>query len=69
MTGADLANLVNEAALLAARRIQDAVSQRDLTDADDGTTVSSVEVAAKIGREQLRDERGAQPDATCIPIA
>jgi len=32
MTGADLANLVNEAALLAARRIQDSVSQRDLTD-------------------------------------
>jgi cell division protease FtsH len=33
MTGADLANLVNEAALLAARRRQDAVCQRDLTDA------------------------------------
>ncbi len=33
MTGADLANLVNEAALLAARRNQDAVHQRDLTDA------------------------------------
>jgi cell division protease FtsH len=33
MTGADLANLVNEAALLAARRRQDAVSQRDLLDA------------------------------------
>jgi cell division protease FtsH len=33
MTGADLANLVNEAALLAARRKQDAVHQRDLTDA------------------------------------
>jgi cell division protease FtsH len=33
MTGADLANLVNEAALLAARRSQDAVHQRDLTDA------------------------------------
>ena len=33
MTGADLANLVNEAALLAARRGQDVVSQRDLTDA------------------------------------
>ena len=33
MTGADLANLVNEAALLAARRQQDAVSHRDLTDA------------------------------------
>jgi cell division protease FtsH len=33
MTGADLANLVNEAALLAARRTEDAVSQRDLNDA------------------------------------
>jgi len=33
MTGADLANLVNEAALLAARRGQDVVFQRDLTDA------------------------------------
>jgi cell division protease FtsH len=33
MTGADLANLVNEAALLAARRGHDAVHQRDLTDA------------------------------------
>lgn len=33
MTGADLANLVNEGALLAARRGQDAVTQRDLTDA------------------------------------
>jgi cell division protease FtsH len=32
-TGADLANLVNEAALLAARRGQNEVSQRDLTDA------------------------------------
>jgi cell division protease FtsH len=33
MTGADLANLVNEAALLAAHRTEDAVSQRDLNDA------------------------------------
>jgi cell division protease FtsH len=33
MTGADLANLVNEAALLAARRGQEAVFQRDMTDA------------------------------------
>lgn len=33
MTGADLANLVNEAALLAARRRQPNVTQRDLTDA------------------------------------
>jgi len=33
MTGADLANLVNEAALLAARRGKDVVSQNDLTDA------------------------------------
>jgi cell division protease FtsH len=32
MTGADLANLVNEAALLAARRGQTAVSQRDFTE-------------------------------------
>jgi cell division protease FtsH len=33
MTGADLANLANEAALLAARRRQEVVDQRDLTDA------------------------------------
>jgi cell division protease FtsH len=33
MTGADLANLANEAALLAARRKQEAVHQRDLTEA------------------------------------
>jgi cell division protease FtsH len=33
MTGADLANLVNEAALVAARRRQDVVSQHDLLDA------------------------------------
>ncbi len=33
MTGADLANLVNEAALLAARRADSTVSQRDFTDA------------------------------------
>jgi cell division protease FtsH len=33
MTGADLANLVTEAALLAARREQDHAHQRDLTDA------------------------------------
>jgi cell division protease FtsH len=33
MTGADLANLVNEAALLAARRLLDKVGQRELTDA------------------------------------
>ncbi|GAA4865756.1 ATP-dependent zinc metalloprotease FtsH [Kitasatospora terrestris] len=33
MTGADLANLVNEAALLAVKRKQDAVAQADLSDA------------------------------------
>jgi cell division protease FtsH len=33
MTGADLANLVNEAALLAARRTQETVRQRDLMEA------------------------------------
>jgi cell division protease FtsH len=33
MTGADLANLINEAALLAARRAQSVVHQRDLTEA------------------------------------
>jgi cell division protease FtsH len=33
MTGAELANLVNEAALLAARRAQQTVTHRDLTDA------------------------------------
>ena len=33
MTGAELANLVNEAALLAVKREQDAVGERDLSDA------------------------------------
>ena len=33
MVGADLANVVNEAALLAARREHDSVRQGDLTDA------------------------------------
>ncbi|MFD8704300.1 ATP-dependent zinc metalloprotease FtsH [Kitasatospora sp. NPDC059648] len=33
MTGAELANLVNEAALLAVKRDQDAVNERDLSDA------------------------------------
>ena len=33
MVGADLANLVNEAALLAARREHDQVQQSDFTDA------------------------------------
>ena len=33
MVGADLANLVNEAALLAARRGHDAVREADFTDA------------------------------------
>ena len=33
MVGADLANLVNEAALLAARRSHDAITEADLTDA------------------------------------
>ena len=33
MTGADLANLVNEAALLAARRAKDAIDQHDLLEA------------------------------------
>ncbi|MEV7359830.1 ATP-dependent zinc metalloprotease FtsH [Kitasatospora sp. NPDC091276] len=33
MTGAELANLVNEAALLAVKRKQDAVNERDLSDA------------------------------------
>jgi ATP-dependent Zn protease len=35
MTGADLANLVNEAALTAARRGREAVTQRDLNEALD----------------------------------
>ena len=38
LSGADLANMVNEAALLAARREKDAVDQKDLEDAKDKVT-------------------------------
>ena len=39
LSGADLANLVNEAALLAARREEDKVTQQDLEDAKDKVTL------------------------------
>lgn len=39
MSGADLANIVNEAALLAARREKDRVDQRDVEDARDKVTL------------------------------
>ena len=41
MTGADLANMVNEAALLAARRNHDSVSMRDFEDAKDKVMMGS----------------------------
>jgi cell division protease FtsH len=41
MTGADLANMVNEAALLAARRNRDAVTMRDFEDAKDKVMMGS----------------------------
>ena len=41
MTGADLANMVNEAALLAARRNHDAVSMRDFEEAKDKVMMGS----------------------------
>ena len=50
MTGADLANLVNEAALLAARRGKDAVDQRDL--------LGSAGEGAARHRAQRRDPGG-----------
>jgi cell division protease FtsH len=61
MTGADLANLVNEAALLAARRIQTAVHQRDLTDALEKVqlgTARSVVIPAEERRRTAYHEAG-----------
>jgi cell division protease FtsH len=54
MTGADLANLVNEAALLAARRTQDAVHQRDLTDALEKVQLGTARNVVIPGEERRR---------------
>ncbi|MEZ5293773.1 MAG: ATP-dependent zinc metalloprotease FtsH [Vicinamibacterales bacterium] len=61
MTGADLANLVNEAALLAARRGQEAVAHRDLTDALEKVqlgTARSVVIPAAERRRTAYHEAG-----------
>ena len=61
MTGADLANLVNEAALLAARRTQVAVHQRDLTDALEKVqlgTARNVVIPEEVRRRTAYHEAG-----------
>jgi cell division protease FtsH len=55
MTGADLANLANEAALLAARRERDVVSHRDFTDA--------LEKVSRLVRRRRRARLGPGKDA------
>lgn len=62
MTGADLANLVNEAALLAARRSQDLVHHRDLSDALEKVqlgTARNVVIPDEERRRTAYDEAGA----------
>ncbi len=53
-SGADLANMVNEAALLAARRDQESVSQQDFEDAKDRVLMGPERRSMVIGEEEKR---------------
>ncbi len=72
-SGADLANLVNEAALLAARKNSDSVSMRDLEDAKDkvlmGTERKSLIISEKEKRTTSYHEIGHVLVAKMIPEA
>ncbi len=57
MTGADLANMVNEAALLAARRNHDAVSMRDFEEAKDKVMMGSERKSLVIAENEKKDSR------------
>jgi len=54
MTGADLANLVNEAALLAARRSHDSVTMRDFEDAKDKVMMGSERKSLVIAEQEKK---------------
>lgn len=72
-SGADLANLVNEAALLAARKNSDSVTMRDLEDAKDkvlmGTERKSLIISEKEKRTTSYHEIGHVLVAKMIPEA
>ncbi len=72
-SGADLANLVNEAALLAARKNSDSVSMRDLEDAKDkvlmGTERKSLIISEKEKKTTSYHEIGHVLVAKMIPEA
>ncbi|MBM4158953.1 MAG: ATP-dependent zinc metalloprotease FtsH [Ignavibacteria bacterium] len=72
-SGADLANLVNEAALLAARRDSDSVTMKDLEDAKDkvlmGTERKSLIISDKEKRTTAYHEAGHVLVAKMIPEA
>jgi len=72
-SGADLANMVNEAALLAARRNSDAVTMRELEDAKDkvlmGTERRSLIISEKEKRTTAYHESGHVLVAKMIPEA
>ncbi|MEW5795570.1 MAG: ATP-dependent zinc metalloprotease FtsH [Candidatus Zixiibacteriota bacterium] len=54
MTGADLANMVNEAALLAARRNHDSVNMRDFEDAKDKVMMGSERKSLVIAEQEKK---------------
>ena len=72
-SGADLANLINEAALLAARRGQDAVTMEDLEDAKDKVLLGLERKRVIINDEEKKHDRvprgGPRRVAALIPEA
>ncbi|MCX6834408.1 MAG: ATP-dependent zinc metalloprotease FtsH, partial [candidate division Zixibacteria bacterium] len=73
MTGADLANMVNEAALLAARRNQDSVTMRDFEDSRDkvmmGTERKSLVIAEQEKKVLAYHEAGHTLVSKMLPKA